>query len=360
MSAIRTISASSVSAFWPVPREQHVPPPLRVAEDPVAHLGGEVQPAAVVLEHLHHADRLHHVVEAARRPPRSRSRSPAWPNGVWPRSWPITIASTSISFSRSARAIERADLRDLERVGEPGPVVVAPRREEHLRLPGEAPERLAVDEAVAVALEDGPLVVGRLRPGARPATRAERAARGWSVRSSSSSSISRIVPGHASPAAGGLPHRPAAARALSPVEARLERRDEQVRERVHHDRGDEPAGALAQPAEEEAGEEGGEPPRLEHDEVAGREEQPASRGSPRRAARRGRVTPRSGARARPARSASTPGRRAPPAARRRGAARAPAGASAVRQPEREARRAARTARGRAASAAGEVRAGAPA
>ena len=46
--------------------EEHVPAPLRVAEDPVAHLGGEVQPAAVVLEHLHDADRLHDVVEAAR------------------------------------------------------------------------------------------------------------------------------------------------------------------------------------------------------------------------------------------------------------------------------------------------------
>ena len=45
------------------------------------------------------------------------------------------------------------DLRDLERVGEPRAVVIALGRDEHLRLVLEAPERLGVDDPVAVALE---------------------------------------------------------------------------------------------------------------------------------------------------------------------------------------------------------------
>ena len=59
------------------------------------------------------------------------------------------------------------DLRDLERVREPRAVVIARRREEHLRLVLEPPERLRVDDAVAVALKHRPDRVIRL--GAQPA-----------------------------------------------------------------------------------------------------------------------------------------------------------------------------------------------
>ena len=48
------------------------------------------------------------------------------------------------------------DLRHLERVGQARPVVIAGRREEDLRLVLQAPERLAVNDAVAVALERRP------------------------------------------------------------------------------------------------------------------------------------------------------------------------------------------------------------
>ena len=52
------------------------------------------------------------------------------------------------------RSRDRArDLRDLEGVREARAVVVAFRRKKHLRLVREAPERLAVDDPVAVALE---------------------------------------------------------------------------------------------------------------------------------------------------------------------------------------------------------------
>ena len=55
------------------------------------------------------------------------------------------------------------DLRDLPGVGQPGPVVVARGRAEYLRLVLEAPERLGVDDPVAVALERRPQPAVRLR-----------------------------------------------------------------------------------------------------------------------------------------------------------------------------------------------------
>ena len=51
------------------------------------------------------------------------------------------------------------DLRDVERVGQPHPVVVALGRQEHLGLVLEPAERLGVDDAIAVALEGRPEVV---------------------------------------------------------------------------------------------------------------------------------------------------------------------------------------------------------
>ena len=45
------------------------------------------------------------------------------------------------------------DLCDLERMRETRAVVIALGRQEHLRLVREAPERLAVEDSVAVALE---------------------------------------------------------------------------------------------------------------------------------------------------------------------------------------------------------------
>src|SRR5919112_973460 len=50
------------------------------------------------------------------------------------------------------------DAARLERVREPGAVVVALRGDEHLSLVLEAPERLRVDDPVTVALERGAVV----------------------------------------------------------------------------------------------------------------------------------------------------------------------------------------------------------
>ena len=50
------------------------------------------------------------------------------------------------------RARKRArDLRDFERMGEPGAVVVALMKDEHLRFMGKPPKRGRVDDAITVA-----------------------------------------------------------------------------------------------------------------------------------------------------------------------------------------------------------------
>ena len=84
---------------------------------------------------------------------RSSASSPVWPNGGWPRSWPSAIASVRSSFSRSARATPREMPGHLERVRHPRAEVVALGGDEDLRLALQAPERLRVHDAVAVALE---------------------------------------------------------------------------------------------------------------------------------------------------------------------------------------------------------------
>src|SRR5437867_7303359 len=64
------------------------------------------------------------------------------------------------------------DLRHFERMRQACSIVIAGRREEHLRLVLQAAERLAMDDAVAVALKRGTDVVFRLRPEAAARVRA--------------------------------------------------------------------------------------------------------------------------------------------------------------------------------------------
>ena len=86
------------------------------------------------------------------------------------------------------------NLRDLERVREPGAIVIAGRREEDLRLVLEAAKRLAVDDAVAIALKRRPHVVFDFRRGGVPSSRppSPPAARGSRARAL------RAVPGWSS------------------------------------------------------------------------------------------------------------------------------------------------------------------
>ena len=137
--------------------------PFRVLRDPVAHLPGQVQPAAVVFEHVDDAQALLVVVEAAR-----HQRVDDALAGVPERRVAEIVAERDRFgqlFVQPQHLGDRPrDLRDLERVRQPGPVVIAGRREEHLRLVLQPPERLAVDDAIAIALERRPDVVFRLGP----------------------------------------------------------------------------------------------------------------------------------------------------------------------------------------------------
>ena len=79
--------------------------------------------------------------------------SPMWPNGGWPRSCPSPIASVRSSLSPSARATVRAICVTSSVCVMPRAVVIALGRDEDLRLVLQAPERLAVHDPVAVALQ---------------------------------------------------------------------------------------------------------------------------------------------------------------------------------------------------------------
>ena len=68
----------------------------------------------------------------------------------------------SVSFSASARAMERRDLRHFDRVGDPRAEQVAFVIDEHLRLVGQPPERAGMDDAIAVALEFAAILRRRL------------------------------------------------------------------------------------------------------------------------------------------------------------------------------------------------------
>ena len=176
----------------PRPRISTLPLPLVCSQDPVARLEREVEARPLALDHLDHPHRLRRVVEAALddlvEHPLAGVAEGRVARGRAPAPWP----PPAISLSRKASGDGARHLRDLEGVGEAGAVVVADRRQEDLGLALEAPERLAVEDAIAVALVGGAQVVGSQRPLA-PAGLGRAAARGWRLRSSSRSSISRTV-----------------------------------------------------------------------------------------------------------------------------------------------------------------------
>ena len=150
---------------------------LRVLRDAVAHFPREVQAAAVVLEHVDDAQALLVVVEAARREIVQHALA-----GVTER----RVSEVVTESDRLGELLLQAqhlgdrprDLRHLQRVRESRAVVIARGREEHLRLVLQPAERLAVHDAIAIALERRPDRVFGL--GAQPAARggAQRRLRG--------------------------------------------------------------------------------------------------------------------------------------------------------------------------------------
>ena len=129
-----------------------------VGEDPVAHLVGQVQALPVALDHVDHAQRMLVVAEAA-----VEARMQGLVERLLACMAERRVAEVVPEADRlrqilvqPQRARDRArDAHGLDRVREPGAVVVALRGDEDLRLVLEAPERLRVHDAVAVALERG-------------------------------------------------------------------------------------------------------------------------------------------------------------------------------------------------------------
>ena len=157
----------------------------RVVEDAVAHLVREVEAAAVALEHVDDAQRVLVVAEAALEALAQRGverRLAGVPEG---RVAEIVAQADGLGqvLVEAQRAGDGArDPDGLERVREPRAVVIALGRHEDLRLVLEPPERLAVGDAVAIALERAAQPAGDLgdRAGRGSATSALRAARAGS------------------------------------------------------------------------------------------------------------------------------------------------------------------------------------
>ena len=159
------------------------------------------RPCAVVLEHVDDAQALLVVVEAAGNQIVEDALA-----GVAER----RVAEIVAERDRFGQLLVQPqhlgdaarDLRHLERVRQPRPVVIAGRRKEHLRLVLQAAERLAVDDAIAIALKrraDRILrLSGRRRPACRrsspPAARGSRARAVRAVRGSSSCCVA-VTPG---------------------------------------------------------------------------------------------------------------------------------------------------------------------
>ena len=112
-------------------------------------------PLPIVLEDIDDAQALLVVIEAA-----GHERAQHALAGVAERRVPEIVAERDrfgqLLVQPQHLGDRARDLRDLERVRQARAVVIAGRREEHLRLVLQAAERLGVDDAVAIALERRP------------------------------------------------------------------------------------------------------------------------------------------------------------------------------------------------------------
>ena len=132
--------------------------PRGVPGDPLAHLLGQVQTGPVALQALHDPQRVLVVAEV---PPEALFQAPVEDLlADVPERWMPEVVSQADRLHQVLVQPQRSghrprDRGHLQRVGQPRPVVIAPRRHEHLRLVRQPPKGLAVHDPVAVALEGG-------------------------------------------------------------------------------------------------------------------------------------------------------------------------------------------------------------
>ena len=130
-----------------------------MGQDPLADFFGQVQALAAVFQKFHHAQALLVMAETFRQKVVQRPFPDVSVGGV-PQVVPQGDGFGEI-FVQAERTGQRArDLGDLQRMGQPGTVVIPLRGEKHLRLEFQAAEGLAVDDPVPVALVFRPQVAG--------------------------------------------------------------------------------------------------------------------------------------------------------------------------------------------------------
>ena len=127
-----------------------------MVEDAVAHLLGQVEAATVALQHLDHPQRVLVVLEAAVTALAQRRVERLLAGVAEGRVAEVVAEPDRLGqvLVEAERAGDRAsDPAGLQRVGQPGPVVIALGGDEDLGLVLEPPEGLAVDDPIAIALK---------------------------------------------------------------------------------------------------------------------------------------------------------------------------------------------------------------
>ena len=144
----------------------------RVGHNAVAHLPGQVQALTVPLEKIHNAQALPVMGEAPRAKP-VKGALTRMAKGSVAQIMPKGDGLGQVLI-QPQRAGDRArDLGHLKRMGQPGAVVIALRREEYLCFLLQPAEGLAVENTIPVALEAGPDRVLRQRQAAAQTVRAQ-------------------------------------------------------------------------------------------------------------------------------------------------------------------------------------------
>ena len=138
-------------------------PALFVVEDAVAHLKGQIEAAPFLFEHVDDAQRLHVVRKTVRRQtvqhPLARMAEGSMAQVV-----PEGDRLGKVFVQSQAAGNGTGDLRHVDGVRHAGAEVISFRRKKDLRLVFQPQKRLAVDDAVAVALKIGAHAAGLFLP----------------------------------------------------------------------------------------------------------------------------------------------------------------------------------------------------